>query len=472
VSDAQRPTLVVARDLDEIWLAQCRGGRVHELDVVPASADNRWGSICLARVIEVRPALGGAFVDAGLGEQVFAVGPDRREPPAAGERLFVRIVRDDPVKGPRATASVSLPGLLLVLVPGRPGARVSRRVLDPRARERLKRVGRALPSDEHGWIVRAAAAAASEQEIVAEAARLTDTWAGLESAREGGRPGPVWRDDDPATRFVRERVGLDPERVVVEDRGTGLLGRLREVLRLPGGRDAVPLAEHRAGVPAVVGWGLERAAAEALESRVGLPGGGVLVVEPTEALTAIDVNACRDLRGDHGERAALRVNREAAVEVARQIALRNVAGLIAVDFVDLKAPDLRAEVDAKLAEALGADTSRTRALPMSAFCVVEISRQYRGPSLADRFGRACEDCAGTGWREALPVAARRLLRRVRHELTTAPGRTIEALGPEPVVAEARRLARAGIAGDLHGLEQRVRWISGASVEARPAGSSD
>jgi Rne/Rng family ribonuclease len=467
VSGDDGPTLIVAEDLDELWLAATRRGRVHELDVVRAGAPGCWGAICLARVLRVRPGLCGAFADAGLDEQAFVVTPRSGPPLSEGQKLPIRIVRHDPAKGPRGTTDVTLPGVLLVLVPGRPGYRVSRRVRDPALRRRLSGLAEKLPEAGHGWIVRAAAAEASQEELAGEAERLAAEWERVASAvRAGGPVGPLWQEPDPACRFVRERLGMAPERIVVD--GEGAQARLREMLTLPGGRPALPLVPHSGEAPAVLARGLEHAAWEALAPRVPLPGGGGLVVEATQALTAIDVNAGRDLAGEDGEQAALRVNREAAVEGARQITLRNLAGLIAIDFVELRTGRAREQVDTALATALRDDPARTHALPMSRFSITEISRQYHGPPLAERLGAPCPHCAGAGTGPGLGAQARRLLRRVRQSLSAAPGQRVEARGPAEVLEEARRLAgnpRVGADLDLGG---RVLWLRGARLEVRLA----
>jgi Rne/Rng family ribonuclease len=461
-------TLVVAEDLDEVWLGAIRGGRVHELDVVPAGASSCWGAICLARVLRVRPGLCGAFADAGLDEQVFVVAPRSGPGLSEGQLLPVRIVRNDPAKGPRATTEVTLPGVLLVLVPGRPGCRVSRRVGEPAVRRRLSALAEGLRGESHGWIVRAAAVGASREELAGEARQLAEIWEEVEAHLTAGGPlGPIWREPDPTRRFVRERLGLAPERVVVD--GEAVEQRVRDLLRLSTGRLAVPLVRHEGEAPGVLAWGLEQAAWEALSPRVALPGGGGLVIEPTQALSAIDVNAGRDLDGADAEQAALRVNREAADEAARQITLRNLAGLIAVDFVEMRSQRGREQIDAAMVSALRWDPSRTRALPISRFSVMEISRQYHGPPLTERLGAPCARCQGAGVGPSLGAEARRLLRRLRQRRRASPGRDVLVRAPAGVLDEARRLAEGvGLGSGGTPSEGRVRWSEGRRIEVQLA----
>jgi Rne/Rng family ribonuclease len=252
----------------------------------------------------------------------------------------------------------------------------------PAAAEQQARAAALFP--EGGVTLRLAAPMASDAELVAELARLRAQWAEIEaSARAATPPRRIHAVDDPLHRLLLERIAPDLERIVVGDQA--LLIRARAWLA----EWQPPLAERLVTVAdPFEATGAAEQLEQALQPSVPLAGGGSLIVEPTAAFTAIDVNG--------GGRRALEANLAAAREIARQLRLRRVGGTAVVDFIDLPARAARARVLAALRAALGDDPAPVQAFGMSRFGLVEISRKRTGPSLAELLGRPCPTCDGAG----------------------------------------------------------------------------
>ena len=318
-----------------------------------------------------------------------------------GQAVIVQGRRDPQGgKGARVTSEIALTGPCLVYRPQRP---------------------------EDGQFELRPAAGASEAELAAEAERLRATWqAILGRAREAAAPARLHGPADPVTWVLAEHLGQDPERILVADPAT--LARARSWLAewRPSRLERLELVADAFAVS-----GAEEQLAAALDPVVPLAGGGALTIEPTAALTAIDV--------DGGGRRALEVDLEAAGEVARQLRLRQLGGTIVVDFVDLAGKRDRARLFSAMRVALARDPVVVQAFPMSALGLIEISRQRLGPSLAEQLGRACPSCGGDG---RLPS-----LRRQGEALMTA------------LAARAPGRLTVAVASDLHG------YLSGSAAAA-------
>lgn len=455
---AAKSSLVVAHSLGEWWLARLRGTQVIELDVCPDAPGVTEGSICAGVVVGAAPALGGAFVDAGFDGQVLVRTARGNTTPPPGSKLLVQLTRFDPVKGWRATTDLALAGLLLVLVPGRAVRRVSRQVAGEKVRASMEeRLTRMMSDSPHGWIARSAALHAGDAAWRAEAQRLEACWSEV-AGPQTPRTGVVWSPPHPAARFVRERAGLDVERVFVD--GPGARERATEALATTGNETLLPIETVAGGRSALDAFGLEAVAWEAVSPRVDLPGGGHLVIETTEALTAIDVNAGLQARGPAAG-SAQRLNREAAAAVAREVILRNVGGLIVVDFVDMADAGDRREIDRLLAEGFREDIARVTLQPLTPFSLAQIAREQLSVPLSRRLGAACTACAGQGWLPGTETQARRLLRTLCTAAAAAPGRRLEARAPASVLACSRKWLAEGMAGTAAPAPRRVTWGEGA-----------
>ncbi len=468
--DSER-RVVLARDLGELWLALIEQGRVTELRIRP-EAQGRWlGTIAKGRVTRVAPGVRAAFVDVGLGRDVFTIRPEIASsalgrPLAVGDEIVVQIVREaDGGKGHRATPAVTIPGWSLVLAPYSSRSGVSQRIVDAAERQRLRAILDELAPPDFGLIARTAAAGADPADLAAELEALRAQWSAIaELANESRAPTLLHREQDPALAFLRDHLAEGLAEVVA---GETDLPWLEPALAGIAGDHVPRLRRHEGPLSLVEAYRLDRALEEVLSPTAPLPGGGRLVIQSTEALVAIDVNSGRDVEAADLEETAYRTNLAAATEVARQIRLRDLAGLIVVDFIDMDDPQHRADVDAALAGALARDRHKLRVIPLSEFCVVQITRQRRRPTLERLQGRACAIC-GKGTVLRPEAEARRLLRQLRVVGRPHPAARLRVSAPAPVLEAARQIAEEfGGRSALPPLE-RVTWSEGPSqVEAFP-----
>ena len=358
----------------ETRLAVVEDGRPAEFSV--ARAGTVAGAVFLGRVVEVAPRIDAAFVEIGLARPGFLPGGQGL---TQGSAVLVQARADGHgAKGALLTADISFAGRFLALSPLRPGFSLSRR-LDAADRERLREAAAALVAEGEGVVVRTAAARASAGDLAAELAALRADWGAVDSARAGARaPALLWRPD-PLARLLADHP--DVVRVMVDD--------------------AAAFAAARARFGALVERGatfdddVEEAFAAALAPVAPLPGGGRLVIERTQALTAIDV--------DSGPSRPADANAQAVAEIARQLRLRSIGGQIVVDFVSGGGKGSLARLAEELRRAVADDPVPTHVFGVSPLGLVEMTRERRGPALAELM-------LESGTRASAAAAARAALR--------------------------------------------------------------
>ncbi|HEX5078164.1 MAG TPA: ribonuclease E/G [Geminicoccaceae bacterium] len=380
--------LVVDRVAQGVRIGLLEDGRLIEVDLAEPDPAGP-GAVCLGRVRTVARELDGAFVDCGLGQDAFLGARDARalsgarrragigEQVGEGEAVLVQVKRPaQGNKGPRIGTDVALPGLGLLHRPrsGRAGLtpEISR---GEEAKRQQARAEALFPGG--GFSLRPAALLLSDRDLADEAERLRASWAEIE-ARAGAAKPPALLAPPPESlqRLLLAHFRPDPERIVLAER-TLLIEARRWLAQWPRWRERI--GERLEYLPdAFETTGAAPQLDEALDREVALPG-GYLIIEPTAALTAIDVN---------GAGRPLEVDLAAAREVARQLRLRRIGGLVVIDFVDLESRRERARLDAALRGAFAADPAAVQLYPMSPLGLVELSRQRLGPSLAEQLGRA------------------------------------------------------------------------------------
>lgn len=432
--------VVVARDLGEIWLALIEDGRVVELAVSNEDGARWLGTIAKGRITRLVPGVRAAFVDVGLVRDVFTVMPpgtiaERHLTP--GDEVLVQVTREaQGGKGHRATFEVTVPGRALVLIPGASHRGVSKRIADPDERERLRVVLEDIGPDGVGLIARTAAVGLDRAALSADLADLLGAWREIEAqAAQVRAPAILYRDQNPAVAFLRDHLALGIDEVVTEGSDPA------DLAAALGGDESgtvPPIRAHQGPLRALDAYGLERAIAAALAPTVPLPGGGRLVIEASEALVAIDVNSGRDTAALDLDEIALRTNLEAAAEIGRQIRLRDLAGLIVVDFIDVGGARARAAVGVALAAALANDRAKLRVLPLTEFCLAQITRQRRRTPLARHFAEACP-CCGVGFVPRADARARHLLRDGRRRARPYPRAQVRITAPAAVADAGREI---------------------------------
>jgi ribonuclease G len=415
--EGPRLRLLVEGDAERLRLALLDGDRLAEIHT-EGRQPSRVGEVHLGRVRRLAPAIDAAFVDIGLArnaflhEDDFGLG-DGEESLAVHQLVIVQILRDElPGKGARVRRGATLPGRHLVLLASGEGVALSSRIEDEQERERLRSAVESVASSSVGWIVRTAAVGIDSVALASEAATLTQRWAAIEGkAASATSPRLLHRDLDSVERWLRDRASEALEEIWVdsshsEDAVLKVLARLA-----PGLAERVRV--HDGSTPLFERFGVERQLEALWNRRVALPSGGSLVIEQTEALVAIDVNSGRDLGAANLEETAVATNLEAAVEVGRQLRLRDLAGIIVVDFIDMESEESWGEVRRALDEELARDRASSMVEGPVAFGLMAITRKRQRLDVVRRLSVECAVCQGTGRhrspREVLQAARRALL---------------------------------------------------------------
>lgn len=383
------------------------GRRVVEIRLDRPDMPSRIGEIRLGRVQRVDKGIAAAFVDAGLERPALLPLGDHDGRPAEGDEVMVQVTRDGrDGKGARVTARPLLPGRLLTFDAFHPGVNLSPRLADPGAAQRATEIVRGLCGPGDGFILRAAAIGASPEALTREAAALRLAWADVIARRGGAKP-PACLHRDTIVSALRD-LAEPLDEIVVDSRGGADALRARLETALPEFAALVTFRAARDWVPGLDE--IDEQIDAALDPEVTLPGGGSLVIEPGRTLTVIDVNsgaAAADGGGRQaGERRFLEANLAAADEIARQLRLRNLGGIVVIDFIDLKKPPARARVIDALKAATSNDPAPCWIGQMSRLGLVEMTRRRRGASLAEMLTRICPTCEGGGRVPAIPTAGR------------------------------------------------------------------
>ncbi|MEO1402790.1 MAG: Rne/Rng family ribonuclease [Cyanobacteria bacterium J06635_1] len=409
-------------------------------ELIVATGSHQVGDIYLGTVENILPGIDAAFVNIGDSEKngfmhVSDLGPLRLKRAASSitellapqQKVLVQIMKEPTGnKGPRLTGKVTLPGRYLVLMPYGRGVNLSRRIRNDAERHRLRALGILVKPPGMGLLIRTEAEGVSEDAIIEDLEALQRRWELIQQEAVSTRaPALLNRDDDFIQRVLRDVYSSDVNRIVT-DSHTGLQ-RVKQHLsnwsdgRIPAG---VLIDHHRSQTPILEYFRVNAAIREALKPRVDLPSGGYIIIEPTEALTVIDVNSGSFTRSATARETVLWTNCEAAAEIARQLRLRNVAGVIIVDFIDMDSRRDQMQVLEHFDKAIRADKSRPQISQLSELGLVELTRKRQGQNIYELFGRTCETCGGLGHLVHLPgeepAAAERSVVASRGGSSSAP----------------------------------------------------
>ncbi len=380
-------------------------------------------------------------------------GSNGGEPPSidellrTGQEIVVQALKDPlPNKGARVSTHVTLPGRYLVYAPTGHHRGVSRRIEDAEERARLRELalGLGLPG---GWIVRTAAEGKGEEEFRQDAAFLIGLWERLSARAARAAAGTVLHHDvDVALRVVRDTLGPDFSVLWVEgeetyERIVEFLDQVQPLLL-----DRVRL--YRQERPLFERFGIDEAIEEALKPKVWLKSGGHIVINPTEALVAIDVNTGRFVGGQNLEETILQTNLEAVREIVRQIRLRNLGGILVLDLIDMTVPEHRQRVFAALEEELRRDRAKNKVLSISEFGLVELTRKRSRPSLERQLTQPCPYCDSRGRIKSAATVALAVRRQVLRHHALHPGVREVLVRVNPEVARAMQQEQHAIVDEL------------------------
>ncbi len=365
----------------------------------------------------------------------------------AGQEIVVQALKDPlPNKGARVSTHVTLPGRYLVYAPTGHHRGVSRRIEDADERARLRELamGLGIPG---GWIVRTAAEGKGEEEFRQDAAYLTGMWERISARADRAGGGTVLHHDlDVALRVVRDTLG--PEFSVLWVEGEETYTRIVEFLD-----DVQPLLLDRVRLyrqerPLFERFGIDEAIEEALKPKVWLKSGGHIVINPTEALVAIDVNTGRFVGGQNLEETILHTNLEAVGEIVRQIRLRNLGGILVLDLIDMTVPEHRQQVFAALEEALRRDRAKNKVLSISEFGLVELTRKRSRPSLERQLTQPCPYCESRGRIKSAASVAFAVRKQVLRHCALHPGAREVLVRLNPEVARALQQEQRAVVDEL------------------------
>ncbi|MFX0573606.1 translation initiation factor IF-2 N-terminal domain-containing protein [Nocardia nepalensis] len=372
------------------------------------------GNVYLGKVQNVLPSMEAAFVDIGRGrngvlyagevnwEAAGLGGKERKIEQALkpGDQVLVQVSKD-PVghKGARLTTQISLAGRFLVYVPGGSSTGISRKLPDTE-RKRLKEVLRDIVPADAGVIIRTASEGVSEAELARDVERLQATWRTIEKAAEAkdnGAPKTLYEEPDLLVKVIRDLFNEDFSRLVIE--GDRSWSTVENYIRTVAPDMLARVSRHENnGVDVFETYRIDEQLAKALDRKVWLPSGGTLVIDRTEAMTVIDVNTGKftGAGGSNLEETVTRNNLEAAEEIVRQMRLRDIGGMIVVDFIDMVLESNRDLVLRRLTEALGRDRTRHQVSEVTSLGLVQMTRKKLGTGLVEAFSTTCEHCHGRG----------------------------------------------------------------------------
>jgi ribonuclease E len=387
-------------------------------ELVVATGSHQVSDIYLGVVENVLPGIDAAFVNIGDPERngfmhVTDLGPLRLKRSAGAitelltpqQKVLVQVMKEPTgSKGPRLTGNITLPGRYLVLMPYGRGVNLSRRIKAENERNRLRALAILVKPAGMGLLVRTEAEGMTEEAIMEDLEVLQKQWEAVQL--EGGStraPALLNRDDDFIQRVLRDMFSGDVNRIVVDSQNG--IKRVKQQLtswnagKLPAG---VLIDHHRERTSILEFFRVNAAIREALRPRVDLPSGGYVIIEPTEALTVIDVNSGSFTRSATARETVLWTNCEAATEIARQLRLRNIAGVIIVDFIDMESRRDQLQVLEHFNKALKADKARPQIAQLSELGLVELTRKRQGQNIYELFGHSCPTCSGLGHLVHLP----------------------------------------------------------------------
>ncbi len=441
----KKEMLINSSQPEECRIAIVEDGRLEELYVERASQDNYVGNLYKGKIVNLEPSIQAVFVDFGVGRNGFlhisdvepryfrqgGYDPDemmreearqnrnaerqgrrrpsnhshsrpRIKPPIQeifqrGDEVLVQVIKEGiGNKGPTLSTYISIPGRYLVLMPSLGRVGVSRKIEDEQERRRLKDILYDInPPKGLGFIVRTAGAGRNRKELSRDLAYLLRLWKAIvRRVKEEAAPVDIYEESDMIIRTIRDIVTSDIDKIVVDRQSA--FDRAREFLRLVMPRQASKLELYKGRDPLFHKFKLEDEIANIHSREVALPNGGSIVIDQTEALVAIDVNSGNFRTDDSAEETAYRLNLAAAKEIARQLRLRDLGGVIVNDFIDMRHERHRRELEGALRDSMKRDRAKTKILRTSPFGLVEMTRQRIRPGLQRSFYQDCPCCSGRG----------------------------------------------------------------------------
>lgn len=387
-------------------------------ELIVATGHQQVSDIYLGTVENVIPGIDAAFVNIGNSERngfihVTDLGPLRLKKSAAAitellapqQKALVQVMKEPTGnKGPRLTGNITLPGRYLVLMPYGKGVKLSRRISNENERSRLRALAILIKPPGMGLLIRTEADGKREEAIMEDLDFLQKQWESIQYQANYAKP-PILlnRDDDFIQRVLRDTYSAEVNTIMV-DSASGVKRIKQQLANWSSGRSpqGVFIDYHQEPQPILDYYRVNAAIREALKPRVELPSGGYIIIEPTEALTVIDVNSGSFTRSATARETVLWTNTEAATEIARQLRLRNIGGVIVVDFIDMDSHRDKIKLLEHFDNSLKGDKARPQIAQLSELGLVELTRKRQGKNVYELFGQTCQTCGGLGQIARLP----------------------------------------------------------------------
>lgn len=360
------------------------------------------GDVYLSKVENILPSIEAAFVNVGSDKMGFLHAADvigkggLQDKLSPKQKLVVQVVKEPTGhKGPRVTTSLSLPGRFCVLMPQESGISVSKKIMSAKERARLKSIVSLLKPVGLGVIIRTEAEGQTEAEIQEDLEILLEKWNTIVTQAElVDAPNLLYRDQDLLYRVIREACTEDVKEIVVDT--PYAMHRTQQLIQNWNLNKNIDISVYKGSEPLLVASGVKKEIEQALQIKVNLPSGGYLFIQTTEALTVIDVNSGKFISSATQDETILKTNKEAVKEIARQLKLRNIGGMIIIDFIDMLSRADKIAILEELEMAVESDKSKPQVGQLSDLGLVEMTRHRQGQSLAEIFTKKCSHCNGTG----------------------------------------------------------------------------
>ncbi|MBW2107342.1 MAG: Rne/Rng family ribonuclease [Deltaproteobacteria bacterium] len=432
----RRKILINAVDPEECRIALVRGGRLDNFSIETTAGELTRGNIYKGLVTRIEPSLQAAFVNYGaekngflqqreIHSDYFVDREDSTKPASHSithlieprQELLVQITKEPVMnKGAMLTTFISLPGRYVVLMPGGKGAGVSRKIEDDKERQRLKDIVTSLKlPDGFGVIVRTAGNHQKKRAISKDIRYLLRLWKNIrKQALARKAPCLLYKERHLAIRAIRDRFTSDVNEILIDN--PEVFKDVKEFMRIVSPKHAKAVKLYKDPQPMFTKYGLEDQIASIFASRVALPSGGHIVISPTEALVAIDVNSGKSTSEGSMEKTAFATNMEAAPEIARQLRLRDLGGLIVIDFIDMRDRKHKQDLFKTMKEHTRLDEARISVGTISKFGLMELARQRISASIEYGSFIACPHCHGKGRIPSAEKLALDFMRRLRSEI--------------------------------------------------------
>ncbi|MDD3582027.1 MAG: Rne/Rng family ribonuclease [Desulfobacca sp.] len=442
--------LINASDPEEIRVAIVENRRLEDFALEMASRAQNKGNIYKGIIANIEPSLQAAFVQYGAERQGFlpiseihpeyfqqevseGSRPRIQEVVKRGQEMLVQVAKEETgSKGAYLTTYISLPGRYLVLLPGQNQIGISRKIEGEEPRQRLREIIQELSlPPEIGLIVRTASASGKKRELTKDFTYLIHIWEEIKkSAQTCEAPCLVYKELELVIRTIRDYYTSDIKEILIDD--PEIYRQIKDFFKVIAPKQSRVLKLYKGHRPLFENYHIETQIEQIYHNQVPLASGGSIVINPTEALVAIDVNSGRCLQPQNLEETAFKTNVEAAGEIARQLRLRDLGGLIVIDFIDMKDRKHRKEVEKVLKQALKKDKARVTVGQISKFGLLELSRQRLRPTVQFSTYGLCPFCQGLGMVKSPEASGLSFLRKIAHEIAQKDLQEVRAVLPHQV----------------------------------------